>query len=143
MLENCVKTISCSFCFHDTEDRIYDFPLLPPSAIENKKRSFLACLCLESWWKKSKQVLALYDFLLKDKVELKFMGGNHGFCYVKTDEKNRRYVIHFTEDEIFSHSLLAHEMKHALYYELGLSGDPAVCSYTTKFNFRRTLLLVP
>lgn len=79
VLENCVKAIPCSFCFRDTESKIYDFPLLPPSAIENKKRSFLACLLLKPWWEKSKQVLALYDFLLKDKTELKFMGGSSGF----------------------------------------------------------------
>ena len=133
VLENCVKAIPCSFCFRDTESKIYDFPPLPAEAIEDKKNGFLACLRLKPWWEKSKQVLALYDFLLKDKVELKFMGQGGGFCYVKTLGNDRRYVIHFSEGEIFSHSLLAHEMKHALYYELGLSGDPAVCSYTTKF----------
>ncbi len=133
VLERCIEAIPCSFCFRDTEDRIYDFSPLPLSAIENKKRSFLACLLLKPWWEKSKQVLALYDFLLKDKTELKFMGGSSGFCYIKAVGNDRRYVIHFTEDEIFHHSLLAHEIRHALYYELGLSGDPALCSYTTKF----------
>ena len=133
VLKDCVKAISCSFCFRDTEDKIYDFPSLPPSAIENKKRSFLACLLLKPWWEKSKQILALYDFLLKDKVELKFMGKGGGFCYVKAVGNARRYIIHFTQEEKFHHSLLAHEIKHALHYELGLSGDPALCSYSTKF----------
>ena len=133
VLKDCVKAIPCSFCFCDTESKIYDFSPLPQSAIENKRGSFLACLCLKPWWEKSKQVLSLYNFLIKDKISLKFMGQDCGFCYVKTVENEQRYIIHFSEDEIFSHSLLAHEMKHALYYELGLSGDPALCSYSTKF----------
>lgn len=133
VLEDCIKAIPCSFCFCDTESKIYDFPPLPSSAIDNKKSSFLACLRLKPWWEKSKQILALYDFLLKDKVELKFMDRGSGFCYVKAVGDDRRYVIHFTNERIFHHSILAHEIKHALYYELGLSGDPALCSYTTKF----------
>ena len=133
VLESCIKVIPCSFCYCDTENKIYDFLPLPPNAIEDKKRSFLACLRLKPWWEKSKQILALYDLLLRDKVELKFMVKGGGFCYVKAVGDDRRYVIHFAENEIFHHSLLAHEMKHALYYELGLSGDLALCSYTTKF----------
>ena len=35
----------------------------------------------------------LYDLLLKDKVELKFMGQGGGFCYIKTLGNERRYVI--------------------------------------------------
>ena len=133
VLKDCVKAIPFSFCFRDAEDKIYDFDPLPQSAIANKKDSFLACLLLKPWWEKSKQILALYDFLLKDKVELKFMGKGGGFCYVKAVGNARRYIIHFTQEEKFHHSLLAHEIKHALYYELGLSADPALCSYTTKF----------
>lgn len=133
VLKDCVKAIPFSFCFRDAEDKIYDFSPLPQSAIANKKDSFLACLLLKPWWEKSKQILVLYGLLLKDKVELKFMGKGGGFCYVKAVGDDRRYVIHFTSEEIFHHSLLAHEIKHALYYELGLSGDPALCSYTTKF----------
>ena len=133
VLKDCVKTIPFSFCFRDTKDRIYDCNPLPAEAIEDKKNSFLACLCLKPWWEKSKQILVLYDFLLKDKVELKFMDRGGGFCYVKAVGDDRRYVIHFTNERIFHHSILAHEIKHALYYELGLSGDPALCSYTTKF----------
>lgn len=132
VLKDCVKKIPCSFCFCDTENKIHDFDS-SKEAVEDKKVNFLTCLLLKPWWEKSKQVLALYYFLLKDKIELKFMMESGGFCYIKTVGNDRRYVIHFTEDEIFSHSLLAHEMKHALYYELVLSGGPAVCSYTTKF----------
>ncbi|MBR1844080.1 MAG: hypothetical protein IJ793_04395 [Opitutales bacterium] len=132
VLKDCVKKIPCSFCFCDTENKIHDFDS-SKEAVENKKRSFLACLLLKPWWEKSKQVLALYYFLLKDKIELKFMMESGGFCYIKTVGNDRRYVIHFTGEKIFHHSLLAHEIKHALYYELGLSGEPALCSYTTKF----------
>lgn len=132
VLENCVKKIPCSFCYCDTKYKIYD-STLPKKAVEDKKANFLTCLLLQPWWEKSKQVLALYDFLLKDKIELKFMMESGGFCYVKTLENEPRYVIHFTGEKIFPHSILAHEIKHALYYELGLSGDPALCSYTTKF----------
>ena len=79
VLKDCVKKIPCSFCFCNTESKVYDFPPLPLSAIEDKKGSFLTCLLLEPWWEKSKQILSLYDLLLKDKVELKFMGQGGGF----------------------------------------------------------------
>lgn len=133
VLKDCLKSVPITFCFRDTEAKIYDFAPLPPDAVKNKRESFLACLLLTPWWEKSKQILSLYEFLLKSKVELKFMGKGGGFCYVKAVGNDRRYVIHFTSEDTFHHSLLAHEIKHALYYELGLSGDPALCSYSTKF----------
>ena len=133
MLEDCVKQIRISFCRCDIEDKITDSPPLSEDEIKDRKDRFLERLLSKPWWEKSKQVLALYDLLLKNKVELKFMEQGSGFCYVKTVGKDCHYIIHFDAKERFSHSLLAHEIKHALYYELGLSGEPALCSYTTKF----------
>ena len=92
VLEDCLKAISCSFCFCNTESKVYDL-VSSPNAIEDRKRSFLTCLLLEPWWEKSKHILSLYDLLLKDKVELKFMGQGGGFCYIKTLGNERRYVI--------------------------------------------------
>ena len=134
VLKDCLKSVPIAFCFRDTEAKIYDFAPLPPDAVKNKRESFLACLLLTPWWEKSKQILSLYEFLLKSKTDLKFMNGlGSGFCYVKNDGKVRHYTIHLENQDVFHHSVLAHEIKHALYYELGLSGDPALCSYKTKF----------
>ena len=92
VLKDCVKKIPRSFCFCDTENKIHDFDS-SKEAVEDKKVNFLTCLLLEPWWEKSKQILVLYGLLLKDEVELKFMGKGGGFCYIKTLGNERRYVI--------------------------------------------------
>ena len=56
-----------------------------------------------------------------------------GFCYIKTKDTERKYIIHLPQDDLSISDVLPHEIKHALYYELGLSGEPALCSYKTKF----------
>ena len=53
VLEDCVKAIPCSFCFCNTESKVYDL-VSSPNAIEDRKRSFLTCLLLKPWWEKSK-----------------------------------------------------------------------------------------
>jgi len=137
ILNNCIQSCSLPFCFCDFDGKVYDV-VLPYEVVKNQKAALLACLTGFEWTKKQKQLLALYASLVNDRSLLKLMSGfNGGYTYITVEGNVPRYVI-YVSNALFQVpsmviGVLTHEMKHALYYELGLSADPALCSYLTKF----------
>ena len=137
ILNNYIQFRPLPFCFCDFDGKVYDL-VLPLEVVKNQKAALLACLTGFEWTKKQKQLLALYASLVNDRSLLKLMSGfNGGYTYITMKGDVARYVI-YVSNALFQvpsmvTGILTHEMKHALYYELGLSADPALCSYTTKF----------
>ena len=137
ILNNYIQSRPLPFCFCDFDGKVYDVAL-PFEVVKNQKAALLACLTGFEWTKKQKQLLALYAFLTKGRSSLKLMSGfNGGYTYITMKGDVARYVI-YVSNALFQvpsmvTGILTHEMKHALYYELGLSADPALCSYSTKF----------
>ena len=138
ILEKYIKSNPFPFCFCDLDGKVYNIDL-PQGVIKNQKAALLAGLTGFEWMKKQKQLLAMYVSLLANKTSLKLIGGllNGGFTYITEKDGNFRYVIHMSNASIQMPNMtiytLVHEMRHALYYELGISGDPGLCTYTTKF----------
>ena len=137
ILNNYIQFRPLPFCFCDFDGKVYDL-VLPLEVVKNQKAALLACLTGFEWTKKQKQLLALYASLVNNRSSLKLMSGfNGGYTYITVEGNVPSYVI-YVSNALFQVpsmviGVLTHEMKHALYYELGLSADPALCSYTTKF----------
>ena len=115
---------------------------LLPDFFEEQKRFLLATCLASKWSEKQKQTLALLSIISKGKnYSLRLQSGTGissptSFSVAdKGGEKSAR-VISLSQHMIFDKKLLKyllHEFNHALHYELGLSGDPTLCSYKTKF----------
>ena len=137
ILADYIHSAPISFGFCDFDGKIYDIAL-PLNVIKSQKAALSACLKGFRGSKKQKQLVALYLLLLKDKTSLKLISGfEGGYAHITECDDEFRYAIHISNVLFaapnFVLGVLTHEMKHALYYELGLSGEPALCSYETKF----------
>jgi len=136
-----IKAVSCSFVIKGDSDKEYNVSSLLPSDFFETLRYRLAGTYLASQWsEKQKQVWELFRVLSgKNKYLLKITSssGKSGRFETNWEDKNSARIIYLSHSLIFDekealHELF-HEVNHALHYELGLFGDPALCSYTTKF----------
>ena len=129
-----IKHIPCSFHVDGCDVS----SLFEPGHFEEYKRHLLAALLVYEFSEKRKQVLALCRFLLKDGILFDFTGGLSvvgGSCHMEEKDNSPR-VISLHTSLIFNEcvaSALFHELNHVLHLHLSLAGEPALCSYTTKF----------
>lgn len=135
-----IKAVPCSFVIEGNKE--YDVSsLLPPDFFEMLKYDLAGTCLVPQWSEKQKQVWALFRVLSgKNKYLLKITSDTS--CMIKgefrTDwkDQNSDRIILFSHVLIFDKKaleVLIHELNHVLHHQLGLSGEPALCSYKTKF----------